>query len=76
MTKFCFCISAFNEASSIKECIISAIEASRDFDARVLVLNNGSTDRTAEKVHSLQGDIDFDFVNFEPRDTYEPHLIG
>jgi hypothetical protein len=36
-----------------------------------LVLNNGSTDRTAEKVHSLQGDIDFDFVNFEENVTLQ-----
>ncbi len=71
MTKYCFCISAFNEVSSIKECIKSAMIACKNFDAQIFVVDNGSNDGTKEEIEKMKETYDFNFTRFEKNLTLQ-----
>ena len=63
-----FVVPAFNEAANIPELLRKTHEKMRcqDLKYRIILVNDGSTDRTAEVVFALQKNFPVDLVNCYP----------
>lgn len=57
MTTFSVIVPVYNGEKYIKETLDSIIKTTTDFDTEIIVVNDGSTDRTREVLGNFEGII-------------------
>lgn len=62
---FSVCISALNEEENLEACIESILKASKGHDCELLLLDNGSCDRTQEIMRKYSGVENCRIISFE-----------